>query len=70
MLTCSGVRRDSSLVTVSPAAENTRSEGINVVVMHGYLRANLASLGNLIPFTLHQSVGVQSRGGGGSLRKF
>ena len=26
MLTCSGVRRDRSLVTVSPAAENPRSE--------------------------------------------
>ena len=37
MLTCSGVRRDRSLVTVSPAAENTRSEGTDVAVMHKYL---------------------------------
>ena len=42
---CVGVRRDRSLVTVSPAAENTRSEGTEVAVTHTYLRANLASRG-------------------------
>ena len=30
MFTCSGVRRDRSLVTVSPAADNTRSERTDV----------------------------------------
>ena len=49
MLTCSGVRRDRSLVTISPAAENTRSEGADVAVMHKYLRANLARRGNNFP---------------------
>ena len=58
MLTCSGVRRDRSLVTVSPAAENTRSEGTDVAVMHKYLRANLARRGNNFP---------QSRGSESSL---
>ncbi|CAL8395015.1 unnamed protein product [Boreogadus saida] len=46
MLTCSGVRRYRSLVTVSPAAENTRSEGTDVAVMHKYLCANLATFHN------------------------
>ena len=39
-----------------------------VAGMQRYCRANLANLGNLLPFTLHQSVWLQSRGGGVSLR--
>ena len=37
MLTCSGVRRDRIVVTVSPAAENTHSDGTDVAGMHRYL---------------------------------
>ena len=43
---CYSVRRDRSQVTVSPAAEISRSEGTEVAVTHTtYLRANLASRG-------------------------
>ena len=60
MLTCSGVRREHSLVTVSPAAENTRSDGTEVAGMQRYCRANFDSPGNLLPFTFHQSAGLYS----------
>ena len=39
MLTWSGIRRDRNLVTASPAAENTRSEGTDVARMHRYTSA-------------------------------
>ena len=60
MLACFEVRHDRRLVTVSPATENNRSEGTDVAVMHRYLRAYVACQGNLIPFTFHQPVGVQT----------
>ena len=34
MLTCSGVNDDLSLVTVSPAVENTLSDGVDVAGTH------------------------------------
>ena len=58
MLTCSRVRRKHSLVTVSPAAENTRSDGAEVAGMQRYCRANFDR--NLLPFTFHQSAGLYS----------
>ena len=64
IFTCSGVRRDRILVTVSRAAENTLSDGTDVAGMHKYLFANFANLGNRTPLSLHQPVGVQSSGGG------
>ena len=70
IFTCSGVRRDRILVTVSPAAENTLSDGTDVAGMHKYLFANFANLGNRTPLSLHQPVGVQSSGGGVSRIKF
>lgn len=68
--TWSGVSLVRSLFTVRPAAENTRSAGTDVPGIVRYLRARLATLGNLPSFTFHHSVGLESRsGGGGSLRK-
>ena len=53
MLTCSRVRRERSLVTVSPAAKNTRSDGTEVAGMQRYYNFDR----NLLPFTFHQSAG-------------
>ena len=58
-----------SLLTVRPAAENTRSEGTDVPGMAKYFRARFASLGNLPSLTFHHAVGLESRSGGGSFRK-
>lgn len=59
-----------SLFTVSPAAENTLSEGTDVPGMHKYCLARLANLGNRLAFSFHQSTGLISRPMGLSLRKF
>ena len=43
MFTCSGLRQDLSLVTVSLAIENTLSAGVDVAGTHRYLLAICAT---------------------------
>lgn len=66
----SGVSRVCSLFTVSPAAENTLSDGTDVPGLHKHCLADLASLENLSMFVFHQLTGLTSRGVGLSQRKF
>ena len=46
MFTCSGVKQDLSLVTVSPAVENTLSAGVDVAGTQRYFLATCATQGN------------------------
>ena len=47
MFTCSGVSEERNRVTVNPAAEKTRSEGVEVIGMVRNLLATLEIIGNL-----------------------
>ena len=63
-LHCLALSKLRSLVTVNPATENTRSEGVEVAGLQSMLRATVASRGNLHSFPFHQFSGDSLRATG------
>ena len=57
MSTFSGKRRARSTLTVSPAVEKTRSEGVEEAWTHKYLLAKLANTGIWSLFCHHHWIG-------------
>lgn len=70
MSVCLDVRCECGRVPASPAVENAHSACTVVAGMQRQWHTNFAILWNLAPFTFHLSVGLQSRSGGSSVRKF
>ena len=58
ILTCSGVRLALFLEALFPAAEKSRSEGVDVAGMHKKDLASDARAGNLASFDFHQDRGL------------
>lgn len=58
ILTCSGVRLALFLEAMFPAAEKSRSEGVDVAGMHKNDLASDARAGNLASFDFHQDRGL------------
>ena len=68
MFTCSRLRQDLNLVTVSPAVENTLSAGVDVAGMHRYFLATYETKGKRCSFDFHHSSGDVSLLSGRSYR--
>ena len=69
MSKCSGVNRDRFLLNISPATENTRSEGTLVAGMHRYFLDNLYISGYLSLLFFHHKIALYSLFTTGSCNK-